>query len=405
MEPFLEQIVNFFDFKGIQTTGVYFRLFSVFSVTLCILGSALCLATQYFGDPIVCSFTTDVAVDLAKQYCWIHGSSLISSKYKELDCVTRQDQYPDPKDAPTTAYYQWIPFVLLLHSAIFAIPAKIWSSLENGLLDDLISKETRKSTLLSDGEEFRKEKETLITRFNSLLHHNDFYYAYYCMCEILNLVGLIFNFVITDKILNGKFHHYGFDVMTYLQTPAQLQGFNPMCDTFPTTVSCEFKYVAPTGGLTTANGFCILSQNIVNEKVFLFLYFWYICLFIVSGINLFYHASVWFINESRVKVLEIRLRGRFGRLQVRSALVNFYIGDWFILTRIASNTNRFFFQEFLADLIKNDQLNTRNGPKPESYELQRQPPSASSSPDIGLNHRGTPSCPSPKNDEKNRLMV
>lgn len=405
MEPFLDQIVNFFDFKGIQTTGICFRLFSVFSVTFCILASALCLATQYFGDPIVCSFTSGVGEDLAKQYCWIHGSSFVSSEYQEeFDCITQQHQYTDPRDAPTTAYYQWIPFLLLLHSAIFAVPSKIWSSLENGLLDDLISKETRRSTILAEGEEFRKGKETLINRFNSLLHHNNTYYAYYCFCEILNLATLTFNFVITDKVLSGKFHSYGFDVLEYLRTPAQLQGINPMCNTFPTKVSCEVKYVGATGAMSTSSGFCILSQNIVNEKVFFFLYFWYICLFFISIINVVYHAAACLINEYRVKILQFRLRGRFAHLQVRKALVNFYVGDWFVLTRIASNTNRFFFQEFLADIIHDDQMHMRNGPKPESYQLQRQP-SASSSLNLGTNNQKETPRPSPKTDEKNRLMV
>ena len=74
----------------------------------------------------------------------------------------------------------------------------------------------------------------------------------------------------------------------YYTSDAGLAKPNPMCDVFPTKVSCDLKIVAETGSVNEKNGFCILSQNIVNEKVFLVLFYWYMLLFIVSALYMLY---------------------------------------------------------------------------------------------------------------------
>ena len=43
--------------------------------------------------------------------------------------------------------------------------------------------------------------------------------------------------------------------------------YHPMCNIFPTVVSCDFFNVGGSGGKQTINGICILSQNIVNQWV------------------------------------------------------------------------------------------------------------------------------------------
>jgi hypothetical protein len=43
-----------------------------------------------------------------------------------------------------------------------------------------------------------------------------------------------------------------------------------------------FRFVGPNSEVQTLNGICILSQNIINEKVFLVLWFWYVTKIFVS---------------------------------------------------------------------------------------------------------------------------
>ena len=49
----------------------------------------------------------------------------------------------------------------------------------------------------------------------------------------------------------------------------QKNQINPFCAVFPTEVSCTIPNVGAAGGEQNHNGLCILSQNIINEKMYL----------------------------------------------------------------------------------------------------------------------------------------
>ena len=50
---------------------------------------------------------------------------------------------------------------------------------------------------------------------------------------------------------------------------------NPMCSVFPTVTSCNIPNVGAGGGEQMHNGLCVLTQNIINEKIYLVLWWWY----------------------------------------------------------------------------------------------------------------------------------
>ena len=56
---------------------------------------------------------------------------------------------------------------------------------------------------------------------------------------------------------------------------------NPFCQVFPTEVSCTVPNIGAAGGEQNHNGLCILSQNIINEKMYLVIWFWLVSLMIL----------------------------------------------------------------------------------------------------------------------------
>ena len=55
-----------------------------------------------------------------------------------------------------------------------------------------------------------------------------------------------------------------------------------MCAAFPTEVSCNIPYIGAAGGKAISNGLCVLTQNNINEKLYLVFWFWFVFMFVVS---------------------------------------------------------------------------------------------------------------------------
>jgi hypothetical protein len=94
MSELAEKFYNtLFKTKDVNADNGIFKLFSRGSVALCLLGSLLCAANQYFGDPILCHFPdTKLSNDFTKLHCWLHGSNLVPKKYREdFDCRVRMN--------------------------------------------------------------------------------------------------------------------------------------------------------------------------------------------------------------------------------------------------------------------------------------------------------------------------
>ena len=87
-----------------------------------------------------------------------------------------------------------------------------------------------------------------------------------------------------------------------------------MCSLFPTEVSCSIPVVGAAGESQSHNGICVLTQNIINEKIYLLLWFWFIFLTVWSILSLFATVSILLFEKIRFvliykKVKLIRISG------------------------------------------------------------------------------------------------
>ena len=95
---------------------------------------------------------------------------------------------------------------------------------------------------------------------------------------------------------------------------------NPMCSVFPYVTLCNIPNVEAAGGEQVHNGLCVLTQvknrsqkiirhqlsffkNIINEKIYLVLWFWYAFLGPVSVLFVFYRLCTIFFGGIRFSLL------------------------------------------------------------------------------------------------------
>ena len=68
----------------------------------------------------------------------------------------------------------------------------------------------------------------------------------------------------------------------------QAVSINPFCTTFPLEVSCSVPNVGAAGGGQYHNGLCVLSQNIINEKMYIAVWFWTVLLIFIIPLIVIY---------------------------------------------------------------------------------------------------------------------
>ena len=65
---------------------------------------------------------------------------------------------------------------------------------------------------------------------------------------------------------------------------------NPMCRTFPRVASCDYHRFGPGGGVAGINALCILALNVINDKVFVLIWWWLVFL-ALAGKKIFIEFS------------------------------------------------------------------------------------------------------------------
>merc|ERR1719471_2534267 len=250
------------------------------------------------------------------------------------------------------SYYQWVPLFLIIVAFVFYLPRMFWLIMEGGLME-FFGKGT--TTRFVDDQE--EKKDILVEFFRKNVHnkYNIYFWGFITM-EAFNWLIVIILFPLTNVFLHGKFGRYGVHVLNYYRLPEeeQRETKNPMCDTFPRIASCDYWRWGAGGRQENINAICVLALNMINDKVFLIIWWWFLFLAIVGGLRLFYRGAQIYSATLRFQLINMRMNRYFKRshkiTKIENYLNNCKLGDWFVLYQLSKNLNRPFFMDFLTTL-------------------------------------------------------
>ena len=194
--------------------------------------------------------------------------------------------------------------------------------------------------IISEVEKKLKKKLLIDYLYSNLKHHNFWCYRYF-FCEVLSLVNVcgkknyennsyrnekkfflrirtnllcitspIFfsgQMVLLDRFFDGTFFTYGIEVMSFADRD-QEDRIDPMIYVFPRMTKCTFHKFGTSGNIEKHDALCILPLNIVNEKIYIFIWFWLLFLGLLSFLVLVYRVAIIFSPYIRAFVLRMRYR-------------------------------------------------------------------------------------------------
>ncbi|XP_015365004.1 PREDICTED: innexin inx2 [Diuraphis noxia] len=328
-----------------------FRLHYKATVIILVAFSLLVTSRQYIGDPIDC-IVDDVPLNIMDTYCWIYSTFTIPNRLggrigKDVVQPGVASHVDGEDEVKYHKYYQWVCFVLFFQAMFFYLPRYMWKTWEGGRIKMLVL--DLNCPIIS--EECKTDrKKLLIDYFATNLHTQNFYAIRFFLCEFLNFVNVIAQIFFMDYFLEGEFSTYGSDVLRFTEMEPE-EREDPMARVFPKVTKCTFHKYGPSGSIQKLDGLCVLPLNIVNEKIYVFLWFWFLFVAVLSGLNLVYRTAV--VVMPKFRLLLLRARSRLApQDEVETITKKCQIGDWFVLYQLGKNIDPLIFKELVSDLAK-----------------------------------------------------
>ena len=282
---------------------LHYRLTSALFFAFCVLTTAFNL----FGKPIDCIISDGFSrPDMFITYCWIQSTFTIAGSQAQQK-VGQVFAHPgvgaeaSGHEKRYHSYYQWVPFILFLQGVLFYLPHWLWKLYEGGRIRNLTDG-SRGQKIGAEGE--RKTHCSALFRYlvETMRCHRNLIHVH-VMCEILNFVNVVGNIYFINRFLNGVFLDYGTRVLG-LSNEDQEERNDPMIEIFPRMTKCNLNYYGSSGTIQKVDALCLLPLNIVNEKIYIFLWFWLIFLAVVSGLALVYR--IFFLQFPALRLFLIR---------------------------------------------------------------------------------------------------
>uniref|UniRef100_A0AC35UB99 Innexin n=1 Tax=Rhabditophanes sp. KR3021 TaxID=114890 RepID=A0AC35UB99_9BILA len=298
------------------------RLHYYYTSTFLLLTAVLISLKMYGGRPMECLVSAEFKnswEEYVELYCWSKNTYFVSFKEKFPDGL-------EERDSRMVAYYQWIPFYLVLSAFMFYSPCLIWRVMydRSGIrLKDIMAFGTDRLNIQPAVRQ--KNVAGLAHHLTSIFRHRFRFGAHheyhhklfskiinfrYCESfltflyigiKILFLINVMIQLYLMNKFLQTEgYGFYGVGVVKDL-----ING-RPWSDSgsFPRVTFCDFEF-RELGNIRNYSVQCLLVINIFCEKIFLLLWLWYSILIITSIASLISWTSSSAFYEAR-KIFIIR---------------------------------------------------------------------------------------------------
>ncbi|KAK0425045.1 hypothetical protein QR680_009002 [Steinernema hermaphroditum] len=296
LDKFLQGLKPQFDDDVVDRLNYYYTpmLLVIFALTLS--------AKQYVGQPIQCWIPaqfTGAWEQYSENYCFVQNTYFLPlTHYIPRDVQQREDR--------EIGYYQWVPFILGLQGILFFLPSLIWRLLnwQSGIAVKGIVQmcqdvgnmqyEKRSSSVAvvaSHLIESLKIQRTLVKSgvLAAFLRQGKYLNLLYLVVKCAYFLQVLVQFVILNNFLGTNYTFWGFEILRDLANGREWQESGH----FPRVTMCDFE-VRVLGNKHRHTVQCVLMINMFNEKVYLFLWWWFLVVALVTVGNLIYWLAMSF---------------------------------------------------------------------------------------------------------------
>lgn len=327
-----------------------FRLHYSYTFALLAVCCILVSSQEYIDKAksnIQCMMDKGVGIkpEIINNYCWIMSTFTLPKYWNGTlhdDGFLHHGVGPYNKEKDEFvyhAYYQWVPLMLAFQAVMFYLPHYIWKALEGRRMERIIAglnASTGTDEEMTNLVNYLKERKMFKSDSN-------IWAASFFFCEVLNFVNVVAQIFFTDVFLGGSFLNYGVEVLNWPSIETENR-VDPMSRVFPRMTKCIFHKFGGSGTIQKFDAMCVLGMNIINEKVYIILWLWFVVLAIITGfwliIRLFQLCSP-SIRDRQIVLQAYGLRPT----GINSSLIKRFLesqsySEWLILYHLALNMDK-----------------------------------------------------------------
>lgn len=276
------------------------------AITLLVLATFV-ITNQLVGDVIDCWTEAQFSgqwVKYTDQMCWVSNTYHLPTHITP-EAGRNSDHIYEIK------YYQWVPIILAMQALLFFLPSLVWSAAADSSIDisNIVSALNDKSLVL-EPEKRDKSVKNVALQFHRYIKNRRQYshsnlnevrrkmretnsFCLACGSRYGNYLGLVYllakalfvfnswaQLFCLDSFLGPKFHAYGFDVLQSMYEGVDWTN----SQRFPRVTLCDFE-IRKMGTIQPVTVQCVLSINLFNERIFLFVWFMVMFMAVINTAN------------------------------------------------------------------------------------------------------------------------
>ena len=176
-----------------------------------------------------------------------------------------------------------------------------------------------------------------------------FFSSRYVFCDLLNFVNVIGQMYFVNFFLGGVFMTYGTDVINFMSMEDKDRS-DPMMEVFPRVTKCTFHKYGASGTIQKLDALCVLGLNIINEKIYITLWFWFVLLALITALYSVYVVALISMPGLRRNLVIKKARQGSNRDHARHLVEKANIGDWFLIFLISRNLDSTMYNIFIEEI-------------------------------------------------------
>ncbi|XP_055308741.1 innexin inx4-like isoform X2 [Sitodiplosis mosellana] len=335
-------ILNLVKVESLTTSDFFFIINTKFTPILLLFFATLLTTMDILRTSIDCypDSSGNGRKAIMDNFCWSFGT--YTCKNQTNNCFN-----PSEENKVYQRYYQWISLLFVLGACVLHTPAYLWTQLEGGLMHKIC---TEIDSTFKEETWNRKKKQIMAyfrSKYVDRLHMK--YVQYFIALNILCSVLILLNIMTLNIIIPGFWNHYHQAILALVTGDSKMWMFHSEL-IFPRLAKCSFEPYGPSGSNQQLDALCLLSLNVVNQKIFIIVWIWYILQMTISILNLLHWILITTSKKARIYILCEKTMKSISHKVILDASCEAHLGHFFVLNQIARNTSPDTFVELMSEL-------------------------------------------------------